>query len=154
MVHSIATKSTPSAKIADELTHFLADSYLLYLKTQNFHWNVTGPNFYSLHKLFEEQYQELALAVDEIAERIRALGYFTRASFSDFSALSSLKEEKHETHAQNMIKKLMQDHETLSKHASMLIPKFQKNDDEGTADLLIQRMKSHDKAAWMLKSSL
>ncbi len=154
MVHSIAAKNSPCTKIADELTHFLADSYLLYLKTQNFHWNVTGPNFYSLHKLFEEQYQELALAVDEIAERIRSLGCFTRASFSEFSTLSSLKEEKHEVDAQNMLKKLMLDHETLSKHASHLIPKFQKSGDEGTADLLIQRMKSHDKAAWMLKSSL
>jgi starvation-inducible DNA-binding protein len=154
MVHSLATKPTSSAKIIDELTHFFADTYLLYLKTQNFHWNVTGPNFYSLHKLFEEQYQELALAVDEIAERIRALGYFTRATFSEFSALSTLKEDKHEVNSQNMIKKLMQDHEILSKHASQLIPKFQRSGDEGTADLLIQRMKSHDKAAWMLKSSL
>lgn len=154
MVHSIAAKQPSCSKIADELTHFLADTYLLYLKTQNFHWNVTGPNFFSLHKLFEEQYQELGLAVDEIAERIRALGCFTRASFSEFSTLSSLKEEKHEVNAQSMLKKLMLDHETLSKHAAHLIPKFQKNGDEGTADLMIQRMKSHDKAAWMLKSSI
>src|SRR5437879_954535 len=110
-------------KIADELTHFLADTYILYLKTQNYHWNVQGPAFYSLHKMFEEQYQELAGAIDEIAERIRALGNYTVASFSQYTQLSSLKEERGQLTAENMLEKLIKDHETMSQHALQIIPK-------------------------------
>lgn len=141
-------------KVSEELGHFLADTYALYLKTQNFHWNITGPLFYSLHKMFEEQYQELALAVDEIAERIRALGGYTPASFSQFSQLSSLKEEKEKVEATAMIEKLVKDHETLAQHAMHLIETAQTADDEGTADLLIQRLKVHEKFVWMLRSSI
>jgi len=154
MVHAVHVRQSTHTKIADELNHFLADTYLLYLKTQNFHWNVKGPYFYSYHQLFEDQYQELALAVDEIAERIRALGCYTRASFAQFSELSSLKEEKKEVDAETMLKELMQDHEVLSQHATALIPKMQKAGDEGSADLMIQRQKAHDKAAWILRSTL
>jgi starvation-inducible DNA-binding protein len=154
MEHATTVKIQHPQKIADELTHFLADTYVLYLKTQNFHWNVTGPNFYSLHKMFEEQYEELAAAIDEIAERIRALGCHTPASFAQYSQLTSLKEERNELPAENMIQKLIKDHETLSQHAAQIIPKAQKSHDEGTADLLIQRLKAHDKTAWMLRSSL
>jgi len=141
-------------KVADLLSHFLADTYLLYLKTQNFHWNVKGPHFYSLHKLFEEQYLELALAVDDIAERIRALGSITPASFNQFLQLSSLKEDKGTLSAEEMLKKLAKDHETLAAAAADMIPKAQHAHDEGTADLLIQRLKVHEKAVWMLEISV
>ncbi len=148
------SKTQHSQKIADELTHFLADSYTLYLKTQNFHWNVTGPNFYELHLLFESQYTELAEAIDIIAERIRALGSHTPASFSEFSKLTSLKEASQNTAATDMLKKLATDHETLSEHASIILQKAEKANDQGTMDMLIQRIRAHDKAAWMLRSSL
>ena len=149
-----STQKQYTQEMADELSHFLADSYALYLKTQHFHWNVTGPNFPALHKLFEEQYQELAHAIDEIAERIRALGCVAPASFSHFQKLSSLKEEQGVPSAEDMIKKLFKDHEIVSNHAAMILEKAQNADDEVTADLLIQRMHAHDKTAWMLRSSI
>jgi len=141
-------------KVADELAHFLADTYAVYLKTQNFHWNVKGPLFFSLHKMFEEQYQELAAAVDEIAERIRALDCVTPASFSQFSKLSSIKEENIQIKAEEMIQKLLADHETMAKQSAHLLEKAQKAQDEATADLMVQRMTAHEKTAWMLRSSL
>lgn len=141
-------------KVADLLSHFLADTYVLYLKTQNFHWNVTGSLFYSLHKLFEDQYRELAAAIDEIAERIRSIGSMAPASFAQFLQLASLKEEKGiEQSSEDMIRKLLKDHELLAQSAADMIPKAQHAKDEGTADLLIQRLKAHEKMAWMLKSS-
>lgn len=152
-IASSKTQHQHRQKIADELSHYLADTYALYLKTQNFHWNVTGPLFYSLHKMFEEQYQELALAIDEIAERIRALGSFTPASFAHFSQLSSLKDEKSSLGAETMVSKLIKDHETLAAASLHLIATAQKAHDEGTADLIIQRLKSHEKTIWMLKST-
>lgn len=147
-------KNQYSQKVADELKHFLADTYALYLKTQNFHWNVKGADFYSLHKMFEEQYLELAEAVDEIAERLRAIGSYTPASFSQFAQLTSIEEEKEEVAAKEMLQKLAKDHESMAQSALHMIPKAQKAHDEGTADLLIQRSKVHDKFAWMLKSSI
>ncbi len=143
-----------SKKIADGLSSLLADTYTLYVKTQNFHWHVTGENFYSLHKMFEEQYQELALAVDEIAERIRALGYHAPASFSQFLKLTSLKEELGTPSAEEMVKQLAGDHKTLSKNATKALPAAQKAEDEATVDLLISRVKEHEKISWMLNSSL
>ena len=154
MQHVTSSKTSSASKIADELTHFLADTYALYLKTQNFHWNVKGPHFYSLHKMFESQYQELAAAIDELAEQIRALGSYTPASFSQFTNLSSLKEATGTITAENMIQELLKDHETMVSHAAMIITKAQKAHDESTADILIQRQKAHEKTAWMLKSSL
>jgi len=141
-------------KVADELTHLLADTYTLYLKTQNFHWNVTGPLFPQLHLLFESQYQELADAVDVIAERIRALGCFAPATFSEFQKLSSLKEDKGSISARDMVKKLMKDHETVSHLLSTIFEKAEKANDQATIDLLTERMRVHDKTAWMLRSSL
>ncbi|MDR3491051.1 MAG: DNA starvation/stationary phase protection protein [Gammaproteobacteria bacterium] len=149
-----STKNAHTQKVADELTHYLADTYLLYLKTQNFHWNVTGPNFHSLHLLFESQYQELTAAVDLIAERIRALGSVTPASFSHFIKLSSLKEENGVPNATHMISQLLHDHETISHHAQIIFTVAEKNNDQATMDMLIQRMQEHDKAAWMLRSLL
>lgn len=155
-MHHITSAKTSSkaSKIADELTHFLADTYVLYLKTQNFHWNVKGPYFYSLHKMFEGQYLELAVAIDELAEQIRALGSYTPASFSQFANLSSLKEATAATNAEDMIQELLDDHLTMANHAAMVIEKAQKAQDESTADILIQRQKAHEKTGWMLKSSL
>src|SRR6476646_5526350 len=111
MEQTAKLKNNHVQKIAEELSHFLADTYTLYLKTQSFHWNVRGPNFYSLHKMFEEQYQELAAAVDEIAERIRSLGSYTPATFAQYAQLTSLKEEQNQLTAEEMIQKLLLDHE-------------------------------------------
>lgn len=149
-----STKNNHTQKVADELTHLLADTYILYLKTQNFHWNVTGPNFHSLHLMFEEQYNELANAVDLIAERIRALKCTTPASFSHFLKLTSLKEENDVPTAKDMLKQLFKDHETITHHANTILAKAQKAQDEGTMDLLIERIRAHEKTAWMLKSTL
>jgi starvation-inducible DNA-binding protein len=154
MQHETSIKNKHLDKVAEELGHFLADTYALYLKTQNFHWNVTGPLFHTLHKMFEEQYQDLGTAIDEIAERIRSLGAYAPASFSQFSQLTSLKEEKEKIDAAAMIDKLLNDHEIMAQHAVHLIATAQSADDEGTADLLIQRLKTHEKFAWMLRSSL
>lgn len=141
-------------KVADELAHFLADTYLLYLKTQNFHWNVKGPLFHTLHLMFEEQYKELAEAVDIIAERIRALGSNTPATFSEFLKLSSLKEDTGTLSAEDMLRKLFQDHETINHHAEIIFKKAEEANDQATMDMLIQRMREHQKTAWMLASCL
>lgn len=142
-------------QIADELTHLLADTYTLYLKTQNFHWNVTGPFFPQLHKLFEEQYIELADAVDVIAERIRALGGHAPASFSEFQKLSSLKDETNKNiEAMTMVSKLLDDHDTLAHHLLIIFDKAEQADDQGTVDMLTERLRAHEKMAWMLRSSL
>jgi starvation-inducible DNA-binding protein len=153
-VSALPSKGHHNNKVGDELTHFLADTYLLYLKTQNFHWNVTGPHFQPLHTLFESQYKELADAIDEIAERIRALKCHTPASFSHFQKLSSLKEENGVPTAKEMLKQLTKDHEMVVHHAYIILVKVQKAHDEATADLLIQRIRSHEKHAWMLRSNL
>jgi starvation-inducible DNA-binding protein len=147
-------KNNHAQKIADELMHFLADTYALYLKTQNFHWNVTGPNFPALHKMFEEQYNELAAAVDMIAERIRALKCAVPASFSQFMKLTSLKEDNGNLSAKGMLKHLMKDHETIVQHAYIVLTKAQKTHDEATVDMLIERIREHEKIVWMLRSSI
>jgi starvation-inducible DNA-binding protein len=148
------SKTHDFQKVADELTHFLADTYVLYLKTQNFHWNVTGMEFHSLHLMFEEQYKDLADAVDLIAERIRALNSPAPASFSQFLKLTSLKEENSVPTAKEMVKILLKDHETVIHHANTMLAKSQKAHDEGTTDLLIERIRVHEKTAWMLRSHL
>ena len=140
--------------IAEGLSRLLADSYLLYLKTHNFHWNVTGPQFESLHLLFETQYTELANAIDEIAERIRALGAFAPASLATYLKLASIKEEEGHPDATGMLKQLVADHEAVSKTARSLFPLLDDAQDEATADLLTQRLSLHEKTAWMLRSHL
>jgi starvation-inducible DNA-binding protein len=147
-------KATENKSVTGKLSQVLAESYTLYLKTHNFHWNVTGPMFQPLHSVFEEQYSELANAVDEIAERIRALGQPAPGSFTEFQNLSSIKEASGKTKAQDMIKELLQGHETISQTASEAATTAQKAGDEGTADLMIQRIQVHDKTAWMLRSFL
>lgn len=140
--------------IANGLNHLLADTYTLYLMTHNFHWNVKGPMFNTLHLMFETQYNELALAVDLIAERIRALGYPAPGTYSEFAQLSSIKEVKGVPSAEQMIKHLVQGQEAVVKTARSLFPNVEKASDGPTADLLTQRMQLHEKNAWMLRSLL
>lgn len=140
--------------IADGLSRLLADSYTLYLKTHNFHWNVTGPMFNTLHLMFETQYTELATAVDEIAERIRALGYPAPGTYSDFARLTSIKETNGVPKAEDMIRLLVEGQESVVRTARSIFPVVEKVNDEPTADLLTQRMQVHEKNAWMLRSLL
>jgi len=142
------------AAIADGLSHLLADTYTLYLKTHNFHWNVTGPMFNSLHLMFEGQYMELALAVDEIAERIRTLGFPAPATYAAYARLATIKEEEGVPAAEDMIKLLVQGQEAVVRTARGIFPLLDKVSDEPTADLLTQRMQVHEKTAWMLRSLL
>lgn len=140
--------------IADGLSHLLADTYTLYLKTHNYHWNVTGPMFQTLHLMFETQYTELALAVDLIAERIRSLGEKAPGSYHEFSKLSSIKEAVGNVSAEDMIKDLVKAQESVIKTARGIFPEADKAHDEATADLLTQRIQIHEKTAWMLRSLL
>lgn len=134
------------------LSKLLADSYLLYLKTQNYHWNVTGKMFQPLHTLFEEQYKELAKSIDEIAERIRALGEFAPGSFSSFTKVTSIKEENGIPTAEEMILNLVQGNEAVVTTAREIISLTDDCEDDVTADLMVERMQVHEKNAWMLRS--
>ena len=140
--------------IAEGLSRLLADSYTLYLKTHNFHWNVTGPMFQTLHTMFEEEYTELATAVDEIAERIRALGHYAPGSYAAFGKLSSIGEAEDVPSATDMIGQLVAGHEAVAATARSVFPAAEEGNDEVTADLLTQRMQVHEKTAWMLRSLL
>jgi starvation-inducible DNA-binding protein len=140
--------------IADGLSRLLADSYTLYLKTHNYHWNVTGPMFQTLHLMFEEQYNELALAVDEIAERIRALGALAPGTSREFGELSSIPEDDDRPDAKEMIRRLVKGQEAVARTARSVFPTVESASDEPTADLLTQRMQVHEKTAWMLRSLL
>jgi starvation-inducible DNA-binding protein len=141
-------------EIANGLSKVLADTYTLYLKTHNFHWNVTGPMFQTLHLMFETQYNELALAVDLAAERIRALGFPAPGTYKQFLALSSIKEEEGVPKAQDMIRKLVEGHEAVVRTARGVFPIAEDANDQPTCDLLTQRMQVHEKTAWMLRSLL
>ena len=140
--------------IAAALSRLLADTYTLYLKTHNYHWNVTGPMFQTLHLMFETQYNELALAVDLLAERIRSLGAPAPASYREFSALSSVAEDEDRPDATEMIRRLVSGQETVARTARSVFPVAEKAHDEATADLLTQRLQVHEKTAWMLRSLL
>ncbi len=139
-------------KLSDGLSRSLAGTYVLYVKTQGFHWNVVGPLFYGLHKLTEEQYQGLAKAVDEIAERIRALGHPAPASLSEFLKLSAVDEMTGRQSAENMVASLIADHETVARTFRELVGIAEKANDVVTADLLTDRIHAHEEAAWMLRS--
>jgi len=132
----------------------LADTFTLYLKTHNFHWNVTGQRFRELHLMFEEQYNELWLATDVVAERIRALGAFAPATYREFAALSSIREPEGVPAADRMIAELLDGHEAIAQRAREVFPLAEQVSDQATMDLLTQRMQSHEKAAWMLRSLL
>lgn len=141
-------------EIAHGLSRLLADTYTLYLKTHNFHWNVTGPMFETLHLMFERQYLELANAVDLIAERIRALGVFAPGSYSEFAKLASIPEETGGPDARTMIRQLVEGQEAVVRTARSIFPVVDRAQDQPTNDLLTQRMQVHEKAAWMLRSLL
>jgi starvation-inducible DNA-binding protein len=141
-------------KIAGGLSRLLADSYTLYLKTHNFHWNVKGPMFNTLHLMFEAQYNELALAVDLIAERIRALGVQAPGSYREFAKLTKIEESEGSPTANEMIMQLVEGQETVVRTARSVFPDADAAHDEPTADLLTQRMQVHEKNAWMLRSLL
>ena len=138
----------------DPLEKLLADTYTLYLKTQSYHWNVTGPMFTTLHTMFETQYMDLAAAVDEIAERIRALESFSPGSFSQFMERATVKEDTTVPKAKDMIANLVKDHEQLARSCKAVIDGAEKDSDDATADLGVRRTDVHDKAAWMLRSHL
>lgn len=141
-------------KIAEGLSKLLADTYTLYLKTHNFHWNVTGPMFNTLHLMFEAQYNELALAVDLVAERIRSLGFPAPGTYSEYAKLSSIPEPKGVPKAEKMIEELVAGQEAVVRTARAIFPVAEKASDEATADLLTQRIQLHEKTAWMLRSLL
>jgi len=141
-------------KIVDGLSRVLADTYTLYLMTHNFHWNVTGPMFQTLHLMFETQYNELALAVDLVAERIRSLGAPAPGTYAAYAKLSSIKEVEGVPSANDMLKILVGAHESLLRTARGVFPLAEAGNDEATADLLTQRLQTHEKTAWMLRSLL
>lgn len=141
-------------KVANGLSSILADSYFLYLKTQNYHWNVEGPRFHELHEMFEEQYVEMASAVDEIAERIRALDFKAPGTFKEFSKLTSLQERDGSIATDKMIEDLGEGHEAIARKSREVVGIANEIHDEATADLLTARIKLHEKTAWMLRSTL
>jgi starvation-inducible DNA-binding protein len=140
--------------IAEGLSRLLADTYSLYLKTHYFHWNVTGPMFHSLHQMFEEEYVELAQAVDDIAERIRTLGAVAPGSYSQFSELSSVAETRDVPQAQEMVRLLVEGNEAVVRTARAAFPAAERAGDEATVDLITERMRTHEKTAWMLRSMI
>ncbi|MEB3336610.1 MAG: Dps family protein [Leptolyngbyaceae bacterium] len=150
----IGISAQDRAEIAEGLSKLLADTYSLYLKTHYFHWNVTGPMFQTLHLMFETQYNELALAVDLVAERIRSLDFTAPGTYSDFARLSSIPETTGVPKAEEMIRLLVEGQEAVVRTARSLFPVVEKAADEATADLLTQRIQLHEKTAWMLRSLL
>jgi starvation-inducible DNA-binding protein len=141
-------------QIADGLKHLLADTYTLYLKTHNFHWNVTGPMFQTLHLLFMDMYNEQWMAVDLLAERIRALGFPAPGTYHEFAALTSISESAGAPNAKEMIRQLIAGQEAVARTARAMFPLVEKTNDQPTADILTQRMQVHEKNAWMLRSLL
>lgn len=150
----IGINSKERKAIADGLSHLLADTYTLYLKTHNYHWNVTGPMFNTLHLMFEAQYNELALAVDLVAERIRALGYPAPGSYAQYAKLSVIRETTIAPAATDMIADLVKGQEAVVRTARKIFPIAEKANDQATIDLLTQRMNTHEKTAWMLRALL
>ena len=151
---NIGIDEGPREEIAHELSRVLADSYMLYLKTHNYHWNVTGELFHSLHEQFEEQYTELADAIDEIAERIRALGHRAPGTFKEFNELMSIQEEEEEPEALEMVRRLALGNEQVLRTAREALEPANEAEDEATIDLLTERLHVHAKTAWMLRSHL
>ena len=150
----IGIEENDRKQIAEGLSRLLADTFTLYLKTHNFHWNVTGPMFRTLHIMFEEQYNELWTASDALAERIRALGLYAPATYKEFGRLTSIKEEDGIPAATDMIRMLVEGHETAARTARTVFTTAEDASDAPTADLLTERMQVHEKTAWMLRSLL
>lgn len=151
---NIGIEEKAREEIGQGLSRLLADTYTLYLQTHNFHWNVTGPFFQQLHVLFEEHYTELAVAVDDIAERIRALGILAPGTYKEFAELSSIEEVKGDISAEEMIERLVDSHETVVRTARTVLETAQEADDESSASLVGDRLVVHEKTAWMLRSHL
>ena len=151
---SINTGIDNRQAVADSLTKYLASTYTLYLKTQNFHWNVTGSDFYQLHLLFEKQYEDLSGATDELAERIRALGFRAPASFAEYLKLSTIQEEPKTVKANDMVAQLLADNQTMAREGRAVVQVAEHVGDDATADMIIGRIEAHEKAAWMLRSLL
>jgi len=154
MAIDIGISDKDRARIAESLSKMLADSYILYLKTHNFHWNVTGPMFQTLHILFMQQYTELWNALDLIAERIRALGHPAPGSYKRYVELSTIKEEDGVPSAHDMIRQLLEGHEIVIQTARRVFPAAEQAGDQATMDLLTQRLQLHEKTAWMLRALL
>ncbi len=150
----LGSKNTSHKQMADGLSTLLADSYMLYIKTHNFHWNVEGPMFNTLHLMFIDQYTELWNALDLIAERIRALGEYAPGSYKQFASLTSIKESEKVPKATKMIEELLAGHEIVIQTARKLFPLAEDQNDEVSCDLLTQRLQIHEKTAWMLRSLL
>lgn len=150
----IGISETDRKAIAEGLSRVLADSYTLYLKTHNYHWNVVGPMFNTLHLMFEDQYTELSTAVDLIAERIRSLGEPAPGSYGEFAALTVIEEDEDRPDATEMIRRLVKGHEAVARTSRSVFPVAERASDEPTADLLTQRLQVHEKTAWMLRSML
>nr|WP_041785261.1 Dps family protein [Rhodospirillum centenum] len=154
MTIDIGIPEADRKEIADGLSALLADTFSLYLKTHGFHWNVTGPMFNTLHTMFMTQYTELWNALDDIAERIRSLGFPAPASSTQYAALTSVTEETAVPSAMEMVRQLVAGHEAVARTARRVFPAAEKGGDESTADLLTQRLQIHEKTAWMLRSLL
>ncbi len=152
--HDTGIATAERKAIASRLSHLLADTYVLYLKTHNYHWNVTGPQFNDLHAMFMVQYTELWNSVDLIAERIRSLGHFAPGSYKSFAELSSIDEEIGVPPAIKMVANLLDGHEAVTRTCRLAFPVAEKAGDQATIDLLTQRMQVHEKTAWMLRSLL
>ncbi|MDF3034544.1 MAG: starvation/stationary phase protection protein [Alphaproteobacteria bacterium] len=155
MIMDIGLQKKDRKVITDALSRVLADTFMLYAKTHGFHWNVTGPHFYSLHNLFKELYEDLIEGGDTLAERIRALGYWAPGSFAEFSGLSAVKEETHHIYdASDMLRQLVLDNELIVRRLKEVFDVAEANSDTVTADMITMRMEAHSKAAWMLRSHL
>lgn len=141
-----------TTQICERLAHFMADSFVVYMKTLNFHWNMIGENFYMYHKLLEDQYNEAIIGIDAVAERIRQLGLQAPANMAEILSLSCIKESKAKLSQLQMVKELANDNSLLVEHCREIINYSDEEDDQGTSDLLIDRMRAHDKNAWMLRS--
>jgi len=151
---NIGITEADRATIVEGLSRFLADSYTLYLQTHNFHWNVTGPMFNTLHTMFMTQYTEQWAALDLIAERIRALGFPAPGTYAEYAALSSVNEVTGVPKAMDMVRILVDAQETTARTARSLFPVVEAANDQPTADLITQRLDVHEKTAWMLRSLL
>ena len=150
-LHTGLAEDTRQA-LSDELARLLADTYTLYVKTHGYHWNVTGPMFHSLHIMFEEEYMELRDAVDVIAERIRALGFFAPGSYTEFAGLTSITDEEGVPDAMDMVRALVEGHEAVVRTARKVVEVAESTVDVATADLATERIEFHEKTAWMLRS--
>ncbi|MBK7889783.1 MAG: DNA starvation/stationary phase protection protein [Bdellovibrionales bacterium] len=151
---TMTAETIERGRVAEGLCHLLADTYTLSLRTQNYHWNVTGPMFQTLHIMFETQYADLALAVDEIAERIRSLGFSAPATYSEFAELSSISDGRGVPSAERMIEMLNDGHTAVALTAKNIFTATTESNDVSTADLLTRRITTHEKTAWMLRSLL